>query len=358
MPSAIDPTNRRSHDTELVVHGELPHGLSGRLTAIGGDGVVHVVRIHAGRATYRTRRIRAAAVRELVVFEGSVLVLAEDSSVHVLGAGGDTPRRVDLAGLHRDVAVGPILDPTTGELHLVVRDPDGAGAHVVVAAGAQTRRGRPIVDAPSRIEGLALGSDHVVLVADGVVGVASRVGELRPTWISTDLTAVRPISVHLVGDTVVLLALTPALERLTLHPQSRRFERAVIDPAARLFARSGGDIGGPHHAVWTTGGDTIARHDQADSSTTRLRLEQQGTGDFVLVNLPGHANVTNGWFVGVVHDVSGDAADLVVIDAGDLASGALATIHLGRRVPAGLRLAWLASTAHAPETTTPKEIEP
>ncbi len=50
-------------------------------------------------------------------------------------------------------------------------------AHVVVSAGALTRRSRPIVDTPNRITDLALTGDRVVFVADGFVGVMSRGGE-------------------------------------------------------------------------------------------------------------------------------------------------------------------------------------
>ena len=160
-------STRRSHRTapspssdSLDVLGTIPPGLSGRLLGIGPgrDGVVTSIRLHAGQAgEYRSQQVRtAAAVRNVVVFGDSILVFGDDSPAHELSPDLGTLRRVDLAGQTRDLAAFPKLDPATGDLHLIARADGGTQAHVVVSAGALTRRNRPILDAPNRIRHLAL----------------------------------------------------------------------------------------------------------------------------------------------------------------------------------------------------------
>ena len=178
MPSPTDPSNPPPHDVDLDVRGAVPPGLSGRLVGIDRDGVVHSVLLGDGRVSYRGRRVRTdAVVHNLVAFGGSMLAFGDDSPAYELRPEVDTLRRVDLAGHGRTLAAYPKHDPATGELHLIARDTAGVQAHVVVSAGALTRRSRPVLDAPDRIKDLALSRDHVVFVADGFVGVAPRDGE-------------------------------------------------------------------------------------------------------------------------------------------------------------------------------------
>ena len=124
------------------------------------------------------------------------------------------------------------------------------------------QRSRPIMDAPSRIDDLAVGVDHVVYVADGVVGVAPRRDEARPTWITADAAAPRPIHVDGTAGRVALFCLTPSLERWTLYPghESRRrkpLHREVIDPAPAHYARTSGAGTDAPRSVWTTGDGAI-----------------------------------------------------------------------------------------------------
>ncbi len=346
MPASTEPTNRPSHDLELDVQGTLPPELSGRLMGIGPDGFVHSVHMHGGRATYVARRISpCTAVRGVVAFEGSILVLADDATVHELSTEVDTLRRVDLVGHRRVLTACPRYDPEMRELHLVARDSDGAHAHVVVPAGALTRRSRSIVGARSGIRGLALGRDDIVFVADGAVGVAPRAGEARTRWIATGAGAPHPVHAYRAGATVILLALTPLLERWVLHLDSGTVATDVVEPTARHFVRShGGGIDGVPRYIWTAGDETISRHDVAAARSMHLDLAPQVPGDFVLVPDAARPGPIGGWFVGVVHDTSGGTAALRVIDATDPAGAAVATIRIPRRMPLGLRCEWLPST--------------
>jgi carotenoid cleavage dioxygenase-like enzyme len=349
MPSPIDPTNPPATEDDLDVRGTVPLGLSGRLVGIGRDGFVHSFHLHRGRVSYLARSIRTgAAVRDLVAFDGSILAYGEDSSVRQLTVEVGTPRRVDLAGHRRTVAACPRYDPASGELHLVARDWGGAQMHVVVPTGALTRRSRSIVDARARIQGLAIGIDHVVFVADGMAGVAARDGEVRTTWMPTDMAAPWPVHTHRAGDTVILIALTPSLERWILHPDGGAIAREVIDPTARQFAHSSGDANyGMPGFVWTTGGETIGRHDLVELRSTHLNLAPHAPRDFVIVaDAERHGTVDAGWFVGFVHDASGSGTDLWVIDTADITEPPTATIRIPRPIPYGLRCTWIPATHH------------
>ena len=350
MPSPIDPTNPPSRPDDLATRGAVPLGLSGRLVGIGRDGFVHSLHFDGGRVSYLARNIgMGVAVECLVTFDGTILAYGDDSSVRQLSLDAGTLRRVDLAGRGRTVAACPQLDPATGELHFIARDRAGAQLHHVVPAGALTRRNRLIVDAGARIQGLAIGNDHVVFVADGVAGVAPRSGEVRTTWMPIDVAAPKPVHTHRAGDTIVMLTLTPALERWILHPDRRIVEREVLDPAPRRFAhlRDSGADGAPRR-VWTAGDETICSHDLVGSRHSHHSLLPGQPGDFVVV--PDAArpdDVDSGWFVGLVHDLSTTTTDLRVSDATDIAE-AIATIRLPRPIPRGLRCTWVpAAPSHS-----------
>ncbi|MDP1794149.1 MAG: carotenoid oxygenase family protein [Acidimicrobiales bacterium] len=356
MPSPTEPSIPLPTDLDLVVRGTVPPGLSGRLVGIGRDGVVHTVHLHGARASYRAHRSpMAAAVRHLVAFGGSVLAFGEDSLVQELSARGDTISPVDLAG-HGRVVAAHHHEPGTGELHLVARELHGAQAHVVVSAGALTRRSRPVLDAPGRIGGLVVTRTRVVFLAGGSVGVAWRDGEARTTWIATGAGAPHPVHAHDAGDAVVLLAITPSLERWTISCATVSVEREVLDAMPRRFAHCGREgADGTIGTVWTTGDGTVGRHDLATGSHDHHGLWPQVPGDMVLV--PDLARVGDGWLVGFAHDASESASELRVIDTDDVAGPTVASVRLPQRIGRDLRCTWIPAAAHTNSPTT-KEINP
>jgi carotenoid cleavage dioxygenase-like enzyme len=348
MPSPIDPSLLPLHDVEIDLRGSVPQGLSGRVLGIGRDGVVHSVELRADQSvSYRVGRFRTdEVVHHVVAFGGVILAFGDDSPAYELSADLDTLYRVDLAGHRRALAPFPKHDPTTRELHLIARAADGMQAHVVVSAGALTRRSRPILDIPSRIKDLALARDHVVFVADGFVGVVSRDGEARTNWIATGVAAPHAVHAHDAGDTVVLLVLTPSLERWTVHVGVGSVRREVLDPTPRRFAHCGSDdVDEPLRVLWSTGEGTIGRHDLVASRHMHHTLRPHVPGDFVVVTdtlQPSDAD--SGWLVGFVHDASGTTTDLRVIEATDIAAPTIATVRLLRPIPRGLRCTWIPST--------------
>ena len=303
----------------LTIAGGFPAGLSGRLLVSGpdanGDGVIHCIDVNAGcSVSYRRSWVNIDVVAQrlgidrspgpsngdpdivtgnIVVFCGSILAHGDGSLAYELTAELDTVRRVDLAGQNRGLTGFPKIDPATGDLHLITVAAAGTQAHVVVSAGALTRTSRTIAAAPVPVNDLAITRDWVVFVANGFVGVTSRAREANTTWLPTGVDATRLVHADDVGDTVVVVALTPSLERWTLTPASLpAVVREVLDPA-------------PQHFVSTAG-------------------VRQG-----------------GWLVGYVHDESTDRTDVVVRDAADITLPAVATVRIPGRIPRGLHATWI-----------------
>lgn len=347
MPSPTVPSNPPVHDADLAVRGLVPAGLSGRLVGIGRDGVVHSVQVGEGRMSYRSRRFRTdAVVHNLVAFEGSILAFGHDTPAYELRTGIDTLRRVDLAGHGRALAAYPKHDPATGELHLIAHDTDGVQEHVVVSAGALTRHSRPVLDTPNRITDLVLTVDQVVFVADGFVGIASRDREPRTTWVATGVAASRALQAHDSGDAVVLLVLTPLLERWTLYPEAGNIQREVLDPTPRRFAHCGNvDTDGAPRCLWTMGDGTIGHHDLLRSRHVHRNLQLDVPGDLVFVaDATRQSEADGGWLVGFVHNLTAAATELRLLDAADIVGEAIAIAPIPHLVPRGLRSTWIPST--------------
>jgi carotenoid cleavage dioxygenase-like enzyme len=316
MRSLIDPTNRASTVVDLEIGGTLPAGLCGRLFGVGREGSVHSVHFRDGRASYVAYRIDTPPrVVDVVAFEGAILVYGDDSSIRQLTTATGDVRSVDVAGHRRTVASCPRFDPARGELHIVAREWDDSPLHVVVPAGALTRSSRPIVGAPARVEGLAVTDDHVVFFADGFVGVAPRDGEGAITWVNTGVAAPRSVHSFRRVNTLVLVALTPSLERWTIHPASSTVHREVLDPTPQRFARFG--------------------HRQP--------------GDLAFVADPARPHLADGgWLAGFVNDTSSPHAELVLFDAVDISRPAVATVRIPRPVPVGLRATWMPAISQHP----------
>ncbi len=344
--------------TGLDIVGTVPVGLSGRLIGIGVDpgtdfeadqSRVHSVHLHAGRVvSYRSRLARTDVVtRNTVVFGGSILALGDGSVAYELRSDLDTFCPVDLAGQSRGVAAYPRSDPVTGELHLIATAVTGDQAHVVVSAGALTRRSRPIAGSRHLVTDLAITRDRVVLVADGVIGVTSRAGAPRISWTSTGADAPVLVHAHDVGATIVVVALTPSLERWTLDGASATVDREVLDPTPRRIARAATlPFGAEAQFLWSTGDASVDKFDLTTEGFVSYTFRADDEpGDLVYVADPARRNdADGGWLVGFVHHASRNETDLVVLDAADVARPPLATVRIPRRIASGLHTTWMPST--------------
>jgi carotenoid cleavage dioxygenase len=329
--------------------------------------VVHAVEMHAGRSiSYRSRWVITDAVARrlrmgftpgprnagpdivasnVVAFGGAILALGDGSLAYELTPDLDTLRRVDLAGQSRGLAAFPRRDPATGDLHVLAADATGAQEHVVVSSGALTRRSRPVAGVPGRIKDLAVTRDRVLFVADGFIGVTTNDSEAHTTWIATGVAAPLLVHAHDVGETVVVLAVTPSLERWTLHAASATVHRDVLDPTPRRFARTADRVDVAPRFLWTIGETTADKHDLTTTRSVSHNFRPDRTpGDLVFVaDAARTSDADGGWLVGFVHHASQNATDLVVLDAADIARPATAVVRIPRRIPRGLHGTWVPS---------------
>lgn len=190
---------------DLKVSGTIPPELSGRYVRIGpnpfkpdprghhwfiGDGMVHGVRLHGGKALwYRNRYIRSQDLeakggpraapgprrgrRDLVntnviQHHGKVLAIVEAGSFPAeLDENLETVAYTDFGGtLQMPFSAHPHEDPLTGELHAIVYDGmvQDRVWHVVVAKDGKVSRQEPIPvrDGPS-IHECAITKNHVLV---------------------------------------------------------------------------------------------------------------------------------------------------------------------------------------------------
>ena len=263
---------------DLDVEGSLPHDLTGRYLCIGptpsGAADVHAVALHSGRATsYRNRRVTTddahASSSSLVEFSGRTFSLSDGSLAHELAANLETLGPADLAGGARGVGAHPKLDRVSGELYLISSPGDAASLIHVISPGGMTRRTRSIDNAPGPVRDLALTTRHIVVVADGAIGMVERHDTETFSWHAIDSTApFRVVSAH-DGDTLVMYVTTPALERWSLHRDQREVRRTVIDPTPQSAGRINETRSGlPHRYLYSVAGQAVVKHDLLDGGRT------------------------------------------------------------------------------------------
>ena len=170
--------------------------------------------------------------------------------------------------------------------------------------------------------------------------------ERKTEWVRTGIDAPYLVHAHDVGESTVIYAVTPSLERWTLDPASATVQRELLDPIPRLFARTNDRPFEVPRFLWTTGDGTADKHDLATSRCVRHVFgPRRLPGDLVFVaDAPRSGDADGGWLVGFVHHASGSGTDLVVLDAADLARPAIATVHIPRRIPRGLHSTWIPTT--------------
>lgn len=333
----------------LTVRGALPDAVSGCLLGIHGD-VVHLVQLHqGGELSYRTHRVQAhTRTTDVMVFGGSILAFGRGSLAHHFSPDLDVLNPVDLAGQSRRLSSCPKRDEATGDLHLLAAAPDGSQAHVVVSSGALTRRSRSIIDAPNPVDELAIAGDHIVFASRGFIGIGSRDLESRMRWIPTGVDDPAFVHAHSAGATVVVHAVTPSLERWTIHLASSSVHREVLDPAHQRFVRITHVSEMSRQLLWTVGDRAADTYDLLTGRHVHRSFGQRRPGDLVFVADPARPS-DDGWLVGFVHDEPGLAADLVILDAADISRPAVAVAHIPRPVPVDLHTTWIPGTSQQPQ---------
>jgi carotenoid cleavage dioxygenase-like enzyme len=87
---------------------------------------------------------------------------------------------------------------------------------------------------------------------------------------------------------------------------------------------------------------SIVKYDTEYGSKDSYQLAAHWVpGEAEFVPAAGGTREDDGWLVSIVTHDSANLADLLVIDATDVAAGPVATVHLPRRVPTGFHGAWI-----------------
>ena len=375
LPTANDaPVPDETTLTDLHVDGILPAALAGRFVRIGpnlvapspagrgdGDGMVHAVDLLAGRAVrYRNRWVTTDAVARalgtepvpgpppapfdtvatnVISFGGRTLALGPAALAYELDEQLATVQRVDLAGRGRGIGAHPRIDPATGALHLVSHGDEPA--HHALAANGLTRSTVTVPHAPGPLRDLLLTADHVVLLGEGFVGVASRTRPAAVLWVDADLRGA--VAAHDTGDDVVVLAAAGSMVRWTLSAGAARC--GLLDGTPQRFGITNPRCAVPRFlwAIASEGGTAVFRHDlRTGARTTHDLGPGRRPGALAFVPDPARRDRDDGgWLLGFVHDDRRLETDLVVLDAAALDGPPVATVRIPRRIPSGLHATWI-----------------
>lgn len=349
-------------DGNIRVEGSLPKALSGRYLCIepnlAGGPRVHSLSIHDGTAgSYRrrlvlTRAPNGAATTNLIEFGGRVIALADGAIAQDLSPSlATTP--VDVAGRHLGVGADPKTDPSTGELHLISTPGEATAQHHVLSSGGMTRRTHPIEGAPMPVLDLAITRDHLVLLADGFLGLTDR-GHQRPIlWLpSAPMGPGRVVAAKDHDGHVVMHVVDVGLEEWTASPTTATVHRRILDATRQQPSCVNEQASGfAHRYLYGVGSDsgtppacdsTLFKHDLATGARQdRTFGKDHQAGAFLFVVDPARrAREDGGWLLGLVHDYGTERSRLVVLDAADLAGPILASADLTRPVTHAQRGLW------------------
>lgn len=365
-----------AHDV-MRVEGALPNGMSGRYLCLepmpAGGPRVHSVVFHAGTAAFYRRRLiltRAASgavTTNLIEFAGRIVALADGAIAHELSPTLEA-RPVDAAGGHLSVGAYPKTDPRTGELHLISSPGERTAKHHVLSSGGMTRRTYPIGGAPAPVLDLAITRAHLVLVADGFVGITDlhRNGPLA--WLTSwPMRPGRVVGAYYDDDDVVVVHVVgEGLEQWTAASSAAAVDRRILDAArqqpSRLNERATDSghrylygVGGGHQKAATSADTTLFKHDlAAGTREDRGFGASRQVGEFLYVVDPERdADEDGGWLLGLVHDNATAASRFVVLDAADVTGPIVASVHLPHAVSHSLGGLWSPSPPSLPTAQHP-----
>jgi carotenoid cleavage dioxygenase-like enzyme len=146
----------------------------------------------------------------------------------------------------------------------------------------------------------------------------------------------------------------PLLWRWTLDTTTGRVHEQQLSDVPLEFPRVDERTVGRRHTVgWAsavgsdeTGNDFGGRLVRIDGSTGDAQVVDLGAGRLAgeWVMVPRGDGEEDGWLMSLVYDRATDRSELVLLDAGDPAAGAVASVHLPTRVPLGFHGNWVASS--------------
>lgn len=422
------PVDRETTATELIVIGEIPEQLSGRFVRNGpnpvtpidsmghhwfsGAGMVHGVRIDAGRALwYRNRWVRGsmgeAPNTSVGGFAGTTWALVEGGTPPVeLNYELESVGTNDFSGtLAHGFTAHPKRDITTGELHGLCYSWSQLTDHIEYVIVGTDARVRSTIDIPlpgkSMIHDMSLTENYVVIydlpvlvdldaAASGQltfpfrwndaygarVGLLPRGGtaeqiiwcEVGNCYVFHPLNAYEDDAGRVVIDLCRYDRLfdrdvlgpagdsLPTLDRWTVNPRTRVVNEERISDRFHEFPVVRGDLTGrPHRFGYTVGvGEgfvtgSVYKHDVVSGVTTEHDFGPgRGGSEASFVARTDGESEDDGWLLSYVYDVASHLSELAVLDARDLTRPPVARILLPQRVPNGFHGSWISDTTVAP----------
>jgi carotenoid cleavage dioxygenase len=401
-----------THD--LPVAGSLPPQLSGvylrngpnprpgsTVPVFAGDGMVHGVRLEAGRARwYRNRYVktgREAGIRgggssntHVFAHAGHILSFVEVALPIELEGNLETVGPVDFGGIDTAFTAHGKIDPGTGEL--LAFGYQFASPHLtfyrIDRAGQVVERRVIEMNAPCFMHDFAMTEHYAiffdtpaVMVEDWGGGLPFRWQEGRGTRLGVvprQGGAVRWFDVpacqlthtanafeqggRIVVDGIRIERFPPdsASDPTTLYRWEIDLERGVVTEGAmgphpvefpRVDERRNGC---PYRYAYTVefrdfgpvgqpGSAVLRRHDvEAGTSIAKDFGVRYAPGEPVFVPKSADAAETDGWVLALRYDRQQDRSDLVVLDANEFGGDPVAVVQLPRRVPCGTHGSWVA----------------
>jgi len=134
-----------------------------------------------------------------------------------------------------------------------------------------------------------------------------------------------------------------SLRRWTVEPATGKVREEIVDQRAQEFPRVDERVVGRRHRYGysaTIGG--VRKHDLEHGTHEDLDFGvPSGQNEAVFVPASDDAAEDDGWILCLRYDAERDTSALTITHAQDLASGAVATVHLDRRVPFGFHGNWV-----------------
>lgn len=369
-----------------------------------GDGMVHGIRLNNGRAEwYRNRFVGGSGANTNVIgHDGRTIAIVESGGMpHDLGY------TLESAGDNQSIGTGfsahPKLDPDSNEMHAMCYDWANLRDHVryvVVGADGEIADetdiplpGMPMIHDMSLTENYAVIFDLPVTLSFMALGTGSdlpfrwdndyepRVGLLprggnaseiiwspvKPNYSYHPMNAYEDASGQVVIDICRYERMfendvrgpfgdsLPRLDRWTINPKTRTVSEQVVDARTQEFPRINPMLNGkPYRYGYTVGFEnysfpTIYKQDMQTGSATEFTVGAgRHSAEPVFIPREGAQAEDDGYLMTFVYDEAANASELLILDAQDLARGAVATVHLPVRVPYGFHGNWVPDTVTSP----------
>jgi carotenoid cleavage dioxygenase-like enzyme len=394
---------------DLEVRGELPPELNGTYVRNGpnprhgptpiwflGQGMLHAVRLQAGRALwYRNRWVDAPTTSNthVVRHAGKLMALVETAKPVVVSEDMETLGPFDFAGgLPHGMTAHPKTCPSTGDLlfytyslevpfltyyqanpsgELVRSVPIDVGSPTYMHDFAITRRFALFFDLPVLFHGWRKSMPIQWSETYGArIGVVPRDGEPSDVrWFSiAPCTISHTVNAYEEEDKIVLdvvrgsrLGEPTRLVRYALDLRTGAAHEAELDTLYVDFPRiDDRRTGLPHRHVYAlelrdvvNGAPTSSMLRKYDLTTHRSVVHDFGPGrvggEAIFVPKSENSGEDDGYAITYVYDKNCNASELVVFDASDFEAPALATVTLPRRDPFGIHANWFADAGGATE---------